>query len=175
MQLQIDETEEEKRRRKKAAIVLLLAAAVFLLGALAWYLPCGKQAGNFSGGVEFNAKSVTTGKKAEDLPKEVTISGIGEIKVNAGETQADVLFTNPDENKGAYYLTFELTAEIGGRAVLLYSSGLVEPGKSMSSIELSRPLDKGEYKAVVHVQPYLMDKGLTPTNNADIVTKLVAE
>lgn len=39
---------------------------------------------------------------------------------------------------------------------------------------LTRPLEAGEYKAVVHVQPYRMSDQ-SPTNNADMETTLIVQ
>ena len=58
---------------------------------------------------------------------------------------------------------------------MLYSSGLVEPGKHIQQITLSRGLEKGVYEAVVHVQPYRMSEARTLTNNADIKTVLIVK
>ena len=84
-------------------------------------------------------------------------------------------FHNPEANAGKYYLSFELRLlSDDGSYEILYSSKLVEPGKHIQKITLSRPLSEGTYSAVVHVQPYTMTDDPTPTNNADIKVKLIA-
>ena len=60
-----------------------------------------------------------------------------------------------------YYMTFALYLAEGDE--LLYQSGLVEPGKYLQRMELSRPLDPGAYDAYVVCQPYLSDQE-TKTN-----------
>lgn len=83
-------------------------------------------------------------------------------------------FYNPDANEGYYYLTFELRlpddSEQGYE--VLYASQLVPAGMHIQTITLNRPLEAGEYEAIVHVQPYTADDSLTPTNNADMKTTL---
>lgn len=101
----------------------------------------------------------------------VAIPGWGYITIPAGETEVAVDFPNPEANADKYYLTFELRLKDTGE--VLYTSGLVPPGKHVQKITLSRALEEGTYKAVIHVQPYKMDAAQTPTNNADMETDLV--
>ncbi len=154
---------------------VLLIVLVFLLGLCAglYFAPKNK---SFSGGVEFSADA----ESSADLNKEssergVVIPGITAVTIPANETEVQIGLCNPTENSGAYYLTFELKVNINGNYETLYTSGLVEAGKSLGKITLSRPLDSGEYNAVVHIQPYRADKKLSATNNADIVLKITAK
>ena len=103
----------------------------------------------------------------------IAIPGWQKIEVPAGQTEVTVNFNNPDDNDGKYYLTFELRLKDTGET--LYSSALVPPGKTIQHITLSRPLDVGEYQAIMHVQPYKMDESQTKTNNADMETVLVVK
>lgn len=105
----------------------------------------------------------------------IAIPGWGSITLPANTTTAKgcVDFYNPDANAGWYYLTFEIRIpdEKGGYETI-YQSGLIEPGKHIQSIELIRPLEAGEYDAVIHVQPYSLDEELNELNNADMKTVL---
>ena len=105
----------------------------------------------------------------------VAITGWGSITIPANKKKVEVRFENPIANKNQYYLTFELRllndSEQGYE--VLYKSNLVEPGLCIQNIELLRSLKPGTYKAVVHVQPYRMDANKTPTNNANMQTKLI--
>ena len=107
----------------------------------------------------------------------VAVPGWGSIVVPANTTEITVDFFNPEENKDLYYLTFELRLidENTGNQETLYTSGLVEPGLHIQKITLSRPLEAGEYDAIIHVQPYRMDEARTPTNNADMETKIIVK
>ena len=76
-----------------------------------------------------------------------------------------------------YYMTFALY--IGepsdmDNAELLYQSGLVNPGKYIQTMEISRPLEKGSYNAFVFIQPYRSDR-ITKTNSGTIVLTLNAK
>lgn len=73
-----------------------------------------------------------------------------------------------------YYMTFSLylgTPEDKDNAKLLYTSGLVEPGNQITSLELSEPLQAGSYDAYVLIQPYKIDR-TTKTNSGSVVIKL---
>lgn len=167
-------TDGESKKRK-TVIMILLMILVFLLGGLAGhFLASGRETG-FVGGVEFNVETDRSGGgESENTHQGVTIPGVAALVIPANETEVTVNFFNPEENDGLYYLTFELKVEIDGSYQSLYTSSFVEAGKRIEKISLSTPLEKGEYNAVIHIQPYRTD-GLTPTNNADIVARLTAE
>ncbi len=106
----------------------------------------------------------------------VAVSGINVMTIRADTEYVSTDLYNPKENYGYYFMTFELricTSETEQET--LYTSGLVEPGKHIYNITLSHSLEKGVYNAVLHIQPYRMDREKTPTNNADIKFRLVVE
>lgn len=114
-------------------------------------------------------------KRDNTLEQDVTISGRRSLTIPANTKEVTVDLYNPKENEGAYYLSFELRLYDGSESgyEVLYTSDLVEPGKHIDRVELSRALEKGVYNAVVHIQPYRMNKEKTLTNNADIKISLV--
>ena len=107
----------------------------------------------------------------------VVIAGWESITIPANKKEAEVDFFNPEENAQLYYLTFELRLYSNSSQdyEVLYTSGLVEPGKHINQITLSHALKKGVYEAVIHVQPYCMDENKTLTNNADMRIKLIVD
>lgn len=107
----------------------------------------------------------------------ITVYGVSSVLIPAGETAASVDFCNPSENEGMYYLSFELRLYTDGKgeAETLYRSGLVEPGEHIYDITLAHALDAGEYKGVLHVQPYRMDKERSLTNNADMEIEIIVK
>lgn len=165
--------ENQKNKRLHTAAVILLIAAGFLLGLAAGYLSAQKDE-TYTGGVGFTVVPEQQG--GEEYPEQgVTVPGITYIHVSTENNRMTSAFYNPEENSGLYYLKFELRADIDGKREVLYTSGLIEPGKCVYDIKLSRKLEKGVYNAVVHVQPYRINKELTPTNNADIMATIKAE
>ncbi|MBQ6860842.1 MAG: hypothetical protein IJO08_04275 [Clostridia bacterium] len=116
--------------------------------------------------------------EVEEVPTQgVAIPGWSTITIPANTKDVTVDFTNPIANKDLYYLTFELRLIDNSKKgyEVLYKSGLVEPGLHIQKITLSKELAVGEYDAVVHVQPYRMNEEQTPTNNADMKTKLIVK
>jgi len=171
-----------KQKKNKLPIIILciiVSVISIIIGTKIANKPREPSSGGVSLEIDKNAGGFVapSGGDNNTPSKNVAIPGWGSITIPANKTEVTVNFRNPDENKGLYYLTFELrllnNSEQGYE--VLYTSGLVEPGLYIQNITLSRGLKKGTYDAVVHVQPYRMDKNKTPTNNADMQTKLIVK
>lgn len=185
----IGEEKEETGRRKGLIFLLLLLILMFgiVMGiGLIWGQKhdkgkgqTGVSAGQVNSGVELvidkDAKKAPHYENNDISEQGVVIIGRETLTISADTKEAAVDFVNPEENAQLYYLTFELRLynDNGQDYEVLYTSGLVEPGKRISSVTLSRELEKGVYNAVVHVQPYRMNEERTPTNNADMKMKLI--
>lgn len=185
--------EEEKKSRKVKWTVLLLFLILLLLGiAIGILLVQGKSNGgdiaesnipteNPGNGVGLiidpNSETGLFSEKDNTAEQDVAISGRGSMTIPANKREIAVDFYNPKENEDRYYQTFELRLYDSSEQEyeVLYTSGLVEPGKHINRITLSRGLEKGVYEAVVHVQPYRMNVERTPTNNVNIKIKLTVE
>lgn len=176
-----------RMRKKYERTVLVCLLVVFLLLLILLLLRgiryAGKRTGweTFGGpgsGVELvidpSAENAPTKGDAPSLEEGVVVTGRESLTLSAGTKEADVDFYNPLENGQRYYLTFELRLCVDGgqEYEVLYTSGLVEPGRHIYHITLSRELEKGEYEAVIHVQPYRMDEERTMTNNVDMRVRL---
>lgn len=185
-------SEKEKKSRKEKWSVLLLLLMLFLLGIVIGILFSQKRnccecvaqstvsSDNISGGVGLaidpNAENSSSYENNHKEEQGVSISGWDSMTIPANEKEIPVDFYNPKENEGLYYLTFELRIYNNNESYeVLYTSGLVEPGKHINQITISHGLEKGMYKAVVHVQPYRMDEDKTITNNSDIKIKLIVQ
>lgn len=95
------------------------------------------------------------------------------VKCNDGETRTLVAICNQKN----YYVTFALyidSADDSETSELLYESKLVAPSKYIESIEISRPLEAGEYNGYILIQPYKDDKA-TATNNGMVKIKLIVQ
>lgn len=171
------------KKRKAIKIILLILLIIFLVAAgIFIYSRLAKsEVQPAQGGIGLyydpNAKDYTQSTTVTTTKRGVKIPGWPTINIPENHTEIAVDFYNPKENEGLYYLTFELRLPDDSKQgyEVLYKSGLVEPSKHIQSITLSHGFDKGEYDAVVHVQPYRMDEDKTPTNNADMKTKLVVK
>lgn len=171
--------------KKNKGLIVILIVIILLLVALLGVLLFGKSndpADDGGGGVGLtvdpNAGEYVAPEVEEQAPSQgVAIPGWGSITLPPDTTEITVDFFNPEQNAELYYLTFELRlpddSEQGYE--VLYTSGLVEPGKHIQKITLSRGLSAGTYNAVIHVQPYRMDEAKTPTNNADMKTELIVQ
>ena len=104
--------------------------------------------------VPLGAPTIKDGFKAHTANEVVIlIPEIKDLIVAAGETDVELLITNPIDNM--YSFTFGITLKDTGE--IIYSSSLVEPGKSLEEITLDRELEAGEHKAVLAIDVYDME------------------
>lgn len=164
--------------KKNIVIIIFIIIILLLIGFIVFKMDNEKSPGGVNLVVDKNAgEFVPNVKDTEEKIKNVAITGWGSITIPSNKKKVEVKFENPEENKDLYYLTFELRVLNDSKQgyEVLYKSDLVEPGLCIQKIELSRELEPGTYDAVVHVQPYRMDANKTPTNNADMQTKLIVK
>mgnify|MGYP003295025015 CR=1 FL=1 len=121
-------------------------------------------------------------EKVEDMgSKNVTMNGIAQINFKAGQVEQNFILSNSEKNKDICFVVFTIYLDNNENGVIdesdeqLYQSGLVQPGYSVSRFNISRALDAGEYKAIVHQQPYSFDQARTPLNNFVVKTDLIVE
>ena len=132
------------------------------------------------GGVVFDPNA---GNKVDDpensTPQRpnIAIPGWATLTMPPNTTEITVDFYNPEANAGYYHMTFELRlvdeTKPEGYEVL-YTSGLVEAGKHIQKITLSRGLEPGTYQGYIHVQPYFADS-MQPTNNANTMIEIIVK
>ena len=167
---------EAKKGKNRGLYIVLILILIALIGVCVLLFQLLGQEDTNTGGVgltvDKDAGEFVAPETESSNQKGVSIPGWGTITIPANTTDITVDFFNPEANADLYYLTFELALSDGE---VLYTSGLVEPGKHIQKITLSRGLEAGEYDAVIHVQPYKMDEDKTPTNNADMKTTLVVK
>lgn len=119
--------------------------------------------------------------KVDVSTKNVTMIGIPEMHLKAGQTQQNFILSNSSQNEGICFLEFTIYIDKNGDKKIdsgdekIYKSGLVRPGYSISKFTLDRALDAGEYDALVLEQPYSYDKLRTPLNNMVVSTKIIVE
>ena len=183
MNNQNQENEKKKKKWVKWAIIGALIIIILLLLRC-----CGADTGTPTPGnthisiggptleLDPNAGEYVEPEKPEAAPG-VAVPGWGSITIPVNKTEVSVDFYNPEANKDLYYLTFELRLpdDSDQGYEVLYKSALVEPGLHIQKITLAHPMEAGEYDAIIHVQPYKMDGYQTPTNNADMKTKLIVK
>ena len=94
--------------------------------------------------------------------RHIVLPGFVELDVN----KPGKLLCNMNED---FYLQFNII--LRDTDEVIYSSGLVEYGNYINVIELNREIEKGEYDAIVFIQPY--DIKLNKTNNAKFNIRLI--
>lgn len=121
-------------------------------------------------------------EKVEDMgSKNVTMNGIAQINFKAGQVEQNFILSNSEKNKDICFVVFTIYLDTNENGIIdesdeqLYQSGLVQPGYSVSRFNISRSLPAGEYKAIVHQQPYSFDQARTPLNNFVVKTDLIVK
>ena len=175
--------EKREKNRKWLILVLLLIFLLFVMMMCILFTqrkipdPPEMTGGGVGLVIDPNAENGSPYEYDDISEQGVVIAGWESVTVPANRKEVEVDFFNPKENTRLYYLTFELRlySNNGQDYEVLYTSGLVEPGKHINRITLSRELEKGVYEAVIHVQPYRMNEEKTITNNADMRIKLIVD
>ena len=93
----------------------------------------------------------------------ITVPGCETLYLAAGQTRQSVDLYNPKENGCLFRIS--LILEDGET---LWTSDLMKPGKSVSHLTLSRPLDAGEYPGAVLKYDCFTLQDQTPLNGAEI-------
>lgn len=152
-------------------IIVLLAVIIIGGGIFAFLFMTGAfTQQEVTGGVGYDP-TATDIQNAVSLPG-VAIPGWSKMTIPADTREIAVDFFNPESNAGYYSMTFELSLEKTGE--VLFTSGLILPGKRLTIVTLNAPVPAGEYDAILTVQPYTLTD-MEPTNNLQSKMKLVAK
>ena len=100
----------------------------------------------------------------------IRIPGYPRITISADTKDVTMNLQNPEGNP--CYFTFEIILTEGEETI--YTSKLVEPGKAITDVTLSRALEKGEYPAVIKITTTSLTDG-SAMNGADVETVLIAQ
>ena len=110
---------------------------------------------------ETNIKNINEAEEVKEI-KNIVLPGFIELDVN----RPGKLLCNMNED---FYLQFNII--LRDTDEVIYSSGLVEYGNYIDKLKLNREIEKGEYDAIVFIQPY--DIKLNKTNNAKSNIRLI--
>ena len=110
---------------------------------------------------ENNIKNINDAEEVKEI-RNIVLPGFVELDVN----KPGKLLCNLNED---FYLQFNII--LRDTDEVIYSSGLVEYGNYIDKLKLNREIEKGEYDAVVFIQPY--DIKLNKTNNAKFNIRLI--
>ena len=121
-----------------------------------------------SGAVDWEGIKVS---EPEDAPADgIRIPGFKSITVEADTAEVSVNLQNPEQNNCFFVIRLVLV----DTQETLYESKMIEPGKGLYHITLSRALAAGTYQAKLQYEPYDMTT-LTRLNGAEINLELIAE
>lgn len=81
-------------------------------------------------------------------PESILLPGISRLKVKAGEVRIHTALVNPEGNT----CYFKYIIQLADTKEVLYTSGLIEPGKAVTEFELIRMLEPGEYPVTIIVE-----------------------
>ena len=170
------------KNKRQTIIIIALAVLIALLAtSLVLFLVLRDDAEPPKGGIVYDPNA---GEYDPDNPlyngpqKEgVAVPGFGTWTIPPNVTNVVTDFFNPPANEGKYDMTFEVRVKNGSGDgyEVIYKSGLVKAGNHIQSVTLEHGFEKGEYDAVLHVQPYSADEYQTPLNNANINFKLIVK
>lgn len=157
-------------------VVLLLIAGGIALG-LNWNRLSGKEetapGGSFTPDLDPGAKEwsqETLPDKSGGESTGIKIPGYPSITLPANKEDVTVALLNPEGNP--CYFTFTLVLRDNDE--VLYTSGMVAPGQVITDITLSRPLEAGEYNAVIRISTASLTDG-SAMNGANVETVLVVQ
>lgn len=156
-----------------AIVILLIAGGVVLgLNWNRWFGPGQPATEVFTPDLDPDAQD-WTGEKPENKGGEsvgIQIPGYPSITLPADTADVTVALLNPEGNP--CYFTFELALSDTGE--VLYTSGMVAPGKVITNITLSRPLTAGEYNATIRISTVSLEDG-SAMNGANVETVLIVQ
>lgn len=164
---------------KRTLVILLVIVLLLVAGGIAlglnwhnWFGPKEPAAsGVFHPELDPDARDWT----GETLPDQtggesvgIKIPGYPSITLPADTEEVTVALLNPEDNP--CYFTFELV--LRDTDEVLYTSGMVAPGKVLTDITLSRPLAAGEYNATIRISTASLEDG-SAMNGANVETVLI--
>ncbi len=154
----------------KVSHLAIIAALVAVIIVGAYFIITNNANSDNSGhsGVGFildeNAKDyigADPSSRSGDVPG-IKIPGYDTVTLPANTKNVKMILLNPKDNP--CYFQFELMV----KGETYYMSNLVEPSKCIEDLTLTKPLIKGEYKAVLQIRAYSLDGNYTVMNGANV-------
>lgn len=102
--------------------------------------------------LDSSAKSWTPDDTSDGNDMQIKVPGYDNITFNADDTQQQIALYNPGENQ--CYFKFSLSVDQDTEPI--YESDLVEPGKAINKITLTRSLPADDYQLNIHIAAYTL-------------------
>jgi len=93
-----------------------------------------------------------------------------DVVIPSNQDEVTLILYNPTENNLVF--SYEITLSESG--IILYTSALIDPGMYIERIELSNPLEKGNYQATMTISVY-DPEGQTPVDSISLAFTLIAQ
>lgn len=155
-----------KKKISKLLLVMALALLlIVLIGVGYGYLNREKTQGGMI--LDENAEQYDPEASLETDGNGIAIPGYGVIYFPENETDVQITLYNPEQNT----CLFQFELYIDDESQPIASTDLVEPGKAVSEVTLSRALEAGTYTLSIKVLTYAVDT-FAPLNNAMVRTQL---
>ena len=157
------------KNRKRILFTIGSIIAITLIAVLLYFLLIKKDSDSaFTPDLDPNA--VVQTEQAAEKPEGIRIPGYPKITIEADTKDVTMNLKNPEGNP--CYFTFEIV--LTEEEETIYSSKMVEPGKAITKVTLSRALEKGEYPAMIKITTTSLESGLK-MNGANVETLLVVQ
>lgn len=160
----------EKKNYKKYRNFLI--AALLILGILLILNYCTSDQTKDKVGSFLGLDSAQTSKPESASSKdssEIAIPGFEKLVFQADTLTQTVAFENPEENTVYFLISLSIENEI------VYQSQLIEPGKGVYSIDLTKTFPAGEYDGIItYATRSLADSNISK-NGANIIVPVIFE
>ena len=158
---------KEHTGKNKIFIVIIICLCAVIIAGLIYFMKLkGGSDSAFKPDLDSNAKTQTADDTGEK-PTGIRIPGYPSITIEADKKDVQMNLMNPEGNP--CYFTFTLVLKDTDETI--YQSKMVEPGKAITQITLSKELSAGEYPAILKISTAAMDDGRA-MNGANVETVL---
>lgn len=157
-------------KNKKRILILSGSILVIAMIAVGLYFLLTKKDSDSDIKPDPDPTTIAETDSVAEKPEGIRIPGYPRITIQADTKDVMMNLINPEGNP--CYFTFEIVLTEENETI--YVSEMVEPGKSITDVTLSRALEKGEYPAVIKITTTSLEDGLA-MNGANVETVLVVQ
>lgn len=164
---------KETNNKTKILTGIIICLCVIIIGGVVYFKNQNQQNGTSDSAFEPDLDPDAKAQSDEETggkPDGIRIPGYPSITIDADTKDVKMNLMNPEGNP--CYFTFEIILKEKNETI--YTSKMVEPGKAITDVTLTRSLDKGEYPAVIKITTASLEDGST-MNGAEVETVLIAE
>lgn len=158
-------------KKRKSIVLCIIAVALLLISIVGIVHSCQNWGTTQASGgmiLDYNAEPyVPSDSLVSDSAKGIDIPGYGDVYFEAEETTVQLTLYNPAQNNCLF--RFELYIDDNTEPIA--STNLIESGKAVHTVTLSKPLQEGEYTLNIKVMTYTVEDH-TALNNALVRAKL---